>query len=154
MPVGGNLVQLTARSSNSGDSTRGKMMPSAPLSSARAISAYWRSATRTMGLRPASTETRQMSCSVSMSKPPCSASRKAQWNPAAARMRATSGERSWAKPQPSCVLPKERACLTGFIRMYGCGSDYQDTVVGARQVCILVQAADQIQAVLGEERED
>src|SRR6266851_2779014 len=89
-----------------------------------------------------------------MSKPPCSASRKAQWNPAAARMRATSGERSWAKPQPSCVLPRERACLTGFIRMYGRGSDYQDTVVGTIQVYILVQASDQIQTVLGEEGED
>src|SRR6266849_4814897 len=35
-PAGGNLVQLTARSSTSGDSTRGNRTPCAPQSSARA----------------------------------------------------------------------------------------------------------------------
>src|SRR5205823_8856768 len=58
-----------------------------------------------------------LSCTVSRSKPPCSVSTKAQWKPAAARMRGTSGERSWPNPVPSCTLPSARACFTVFFRI-------------------------------------
>src|SRR5260370_896910 len=61
---------------------------------ARALREYCMSATRTIGDSPTITDTRQISCTVSRSKPPCSVSRNAQWNPAAAKILGISGERS------------------------------------------------------------
>src|ERR1041385_1195287 len=117
MPSGGNLVQLTAFSNISGDSTRGKIIPPAPQSSARETSEYCRSATRITGRNPIRFETRQMSCTVSRSNPPCSVSTKAHWNPAAINIRATSGDRSCPNPQPSCIRPSAKACFTRFFCM-------------------------------------
>src|SRR5258708_18391104 len=177
MPMGGNLVQLTARASISGDSTRGKMIPCAPLSSARATSAYSRSATRTKGVRPAIDAARHKSCKVSWPKQPCSASRNAQSKPAAANILATSGERNCANPQPSCRRPSFRAFFTELMRIRspinvahiaaGHGrqlwlwsapravrSHRHDAMVGAIQFDGVVKTIYQVEPVLREERKN
>src|SRR6266436_584564 len=150
MPTGGNLVQLTARSSSSGDSTRGKMMPCAPQSRARATSEYCRSPTRTMGHSPAITETRQMSCTVSRSKPPCSVSMKAHWKPAAASSLGISGDRNWPKPVPSCSFPARKFCFTRFVRIEMSGDE--KLMVGALQMDVFGELPDQLRTMFGEKR--
>src|SRR6185295_18333520 len=118
----------------------------------RAMSEYCKSATRTIGHNPAITETRQMSCTVSRSKPPCSVSRNAHSNPAATSSRGISGDRSCPKPVPSCSLPSRSACLTRFLRMKK--SDDQQPVIRALQLYVVVEMIDQLETMRRQKRND
>jgi len=55
---------------------------------------------------------------VERSHEPCSPSMKQHWNPAAARTRRNSPERSVSKPQPYCTSPRRNAVSRGLGRMH------------------------------------
>src|SRR6266849_4350940 len=71
--------------------------------------------------------------------------------PAAARIFATSGERSCEKLHPICNLLSLRACFTELMRIF---SDGKDSMVRAIELHRVVQLIHQVEPVLGQERKN
>src|SRR6185436_15683889 len=125
-PTGGYLADWTRRRACSALSHMGTMMPSAPTSSARAMTWYWVAGTRTMVTSSAAREVATSILMVSSLQPVCSMSMKRKSAPAPAASRPRPGEANSKAEVPMATSPSRSSFLTRLGRMRGSGHEGGD----------------------------